>query len=440
MADATSTRARTYLARLGLEPGAGMDEVRSAYRRLASRWHPDRFTPGTDNYVRAEERIKQINEAYTWLRSNEDTWPQSFVPPPRNERPSDAFEPDSARGQSKERAHKPPESNQKNSPREPTDSTGQASHQWIGWLVGAGIGLVIVLGLVKDYADSRATTHRPQVAAPIQRPNAPQSSNAPRASPIQTPKPTPVVAQQPKPTEMVRESPVDDLAAAVREFEDADFELNRVYQELREKAANELFVELRDTQRLWLKGRDVLAEDHAHFMRGRRNEAEPPEEWPEYWQARAATTRNRTMYLQAWFDSMSGKFEYLGPWAGFWVDGYGGWLYIQQVDVGRIEFAIDVVRGSTVHLGEIAGRAEVVGDTATFETYIEGVSEAAGLEFVRRGPIIEVNGSGSIGQFGGARAFFTGDYARQKPLDSGLAATLERALHDPDFSFHRSTY
>ncbi|KAF4734028.1 hypothetical protein FOZ62_018222 [Perkinsus olseni] len=28
---------------LGLTPGAGLDEIRSAYKRLARKWHPDKY-------------------------------------------------------------------------------------------------------------------------------------------------------------------------------------------------------------------------------------------------------------------------------------------------------------------------------------------------------------------------------------------------------------
>jgi DnaJ like chaperone protein len=54
---------------LGLEPGSSEEEVRSAYRRLASECHPDRFSSLGPQFVRAaEERFKLLQEAYEEVR------------------------------------------------------------------------------------------------------------------------------------------------------------------------------------------------------------------------------------------------------------------------------------------------------------------------------------------------------------------------------------
>eukprot|EP00929_Paragymnodinium_shiwhaense_P098403 TRINITY_DN59879_c0_g1_i1.p1 TRINITY_DN59879_c0_g1~~TRINITY_DN59879_c0_g1_i1.p1 ORF type:complete len:571 (+),score=94.55 TRINITY_DN59879_c0_g1_i1:158-1870(+) len=50
---------------LGIRRGAGKDEVKAAYRRLAKEWHPDRHT--ADKKAEAEARFKAINEAYEVL-------------------------------------------------------------------------------------------------------------------------------------------------------------------------------------------------------------------------------------------------------------------------------------------------------------------------------------------------------------------------------------
>jgi molecular chaperone DnaJ len=49
---------------LGVERSAGQDEIKSAYRKLALRYHPDR-NPGD---AEAEERFKEVSEAYATLR------------------------------------------------------------------------------------------------------------------------------------------------------------------------------------------------------------------------------------------------------------------------------------------------------------------------------------------------------------------------------------
>src|SRR5690606_3191766 len=66
--------AKRYLADLDLEWGATIEDVRRSYRQLVLVWHPDRFTANPDVRATAEERIKRINEAYAWLRSNPRAW------------------------------------------------------------------------------------------------------------------------------------------------------------------------------------------------------------------------------------------------------------------------------------------------------------------------------------------------------------------------------
>lgn len=54
---------KDYYKILGVERGAGADDVRKAYRKLAMKYHPDR-NPGDKQ---AEESFKDINEAYQVL-------------------------------------------------------------------------------------------------------------------------------------------------------------------------------------------------------------------------------------------------------------------------------------------------------------------------------------------------------------------------------------
>ena len=52
--------AKSYFAILGISPNATVDEIRSAYRRLAKEYHPDHYTGGS-------ERFRDIQEAYAVL-------------------------------------------------------------------------------------------------------------------------------------------------------------------------------------------------------------------------------------------------------------------------------------------------------------------------------------------------------------------------------------
>ncbi len=54
---------------LGLKPGASQEELTQAYRDLANVWHPDRFAGNPRLQKKAEERIKEINAAYEYIKS-----------------------------------------------------------------------------------------------------------------------------------------------------------------------------------------------------------------------------------------------------------------------------------------------------------------------------------------------------------------------------------
>lgn len=53
---------------LGIEPGASQAEIKQAYRDLAQVWHPDRFVDNPRLREKAEEKLKQINAAYEFLK------------------------------------------------------------------------------------------------------------------------------------------------------------------------------------------------------------------------------------------------------------------------------------------------------------------------------------------------------------------------------------
>ena len=57
---------KDYYAILGVERGAGDDEIKKAYRKLARKYHPD-----VSKEPHAEERFKEVSEAYETLKDAE---------------------------------------------------------------------------------------------------------------------------------------------------------------------------------------------------------------------------------------------------------------------------------------------------------------------------------------------------------------------------------
>jgi len=69
---------------LGVKPGVSSTELKAAHRDLAKVWHPDRFVHDPRLQEKAQEKLKEINEAYELLISNKT--PRA-APPPRSPEP-----------------------------------------------------------------------------------------------------------------------------------------------------------------------------------------------------------------------------------------------------------------------------------------------------------------------------------------------------------------
>lgn len=64
---------REYYLILGLVPGCSWIQVKSAYKKLAQRHHPDRFEAGTREHQSAAENFKALQNAYKALSSYHQT-------------------------------------------------------------------------------------------------------------------------------------------------------------------------------------------------------------------------------------------------------------------------------------------------------------------------------------------------------------------------------
>ena len=63
---------KDYYEILGVDKNATEDDIKKAYRKLAAKWHPDRWVNGTEEEKKnAEEKIKEINEANSVLSDPE---------------------------------------------------------------------------------------------------------------------------------------------------------------------------------------------------------------------------------------------------------------------------------------------------------------------------------------------------------------------------------
>jgi DnaJ domain len=58
-----------YYELLGVAPGASAQELKTAHRDMAKVWHPDRFAHDPRLQLKAQEKLKEINEAYNQLTS-----------------------------------------------------------------------------------------------------------------------------------------------------------------------------------------------------------------------------------------------------------------------------------------------------------------------------------------------------------------------------------
>lgn len=70
---------------LGVKPGVSMRELKAAHRDLAKVWHPDRFLHDPRLQEKAQEKLKEINEAYEQISSGKVARPvySPVTPPPR---------------------------------------------------------------------------------------------------------------------------------------------------------------------------------------------------------------------------------------------------------------------------------------------------------------------------------------------------------------------
>ncbi|XP_077220773.1 uncharacterized protein LOC143854614 [Tasmannia lanceolata] len=60
-------RSRSYYEVLGVNRDSSIAEIRGAYRKLAMKWHPDRWTRRPSHAEEAKRRFQKVQEAYEVL-------------------------------------------------------------------------------------------------------------------------------------------------------------------------------------------------------------------------------------------------------------------------------------------------------------------------------------------------------------------------------------
>lgn len=85
------TKLRYYHV-LGVEPGASLEELKEAHRDLVKVWHPDRFGDDPRLQRKAQEKLKEINEAYEQILPDTLPAPPDPLPPPEWPAPRDVPE------------------------------------------------------------------------------------------------------------------------------------------------------------------------------------------------------------------------------------------------------------------------------------------------------------------------------------------------------------
>ena len=76
------------LVTLDLDESATPADIQNAYRLLVKVWHPDRFMHDPKMLHHAQEKLKQINNAYHWLKDHEEEEGQPKETPVNDKRAS----------------------------------------------------------------------------------------------------------------------------------------------------------------------------------------------------------------------------------------------------------------------------------------------------------------------------------------------------------------
>jgi DnaJ-class molecular chaperone len=121
-----------YYRILELENGATFEEVKQAYKDLATVWHPDRFCNNARLQQKAQDKLKELNQAYEQLKSHQPKcYSQVYNPSRQPQRPQSGQgqgTPKPPQSGPKQAAPKPPQSGPKQAAPKPPQSGSQSGN------------------------------------------------------------------------------------------------------------------------------------------------------------------------------------------------------------------------------------------------------------------------------------------------------------------------
>jgi len=203
------------------------------------------------------------------------------------------------------------------------------------------------------------------------------------------------------------------LEQAKIRFAPADAELNKTFEALRKRLGGDESKDLRGRQRKWLDYRDYIA---ASQPRQNGFEGDDPKSRPDYWEATADFTEERTRFLRASFDTSLPK-----GITGVYQDSFGGELRLEQTKEG-VAFSINVVRSPTSHTGGLTGMAMLKRGAAVYKEQLEAGEDLKPCELTFNlvdGHIVKLAGKNTE-YYHSARAYFVGTCCKVAKLDKPI--------------------
>jgi uncharacterized protein YecT (DUF1311 family) len=219
------------------------------------------------------------------------------------------------------------------------------------------------------------------------------------------------------PPEEKKTSPTEARAAWAK----ADGALNQAWEALRKAKPEAEFKALQEDQRTWLHYRDEMAQGGVFGTGG-----EPPDkaalQSPPYLTALTDLTNERVNWLQCLLKPLP-----TSPLTGVWSDSFGGNISIVEQG-GRIYFTLNVVRGRSLHVGELSGFAAWNPPIGWFtdKGREKEKTDETNLSFVLRNERLQLTGA-NTSYYHGMRAHFDGDYMKVAELS---AAEQKKVLQE----------